>query len=137
MSRFLVYYSAKRMDFELECTHCKRMYTQACHLLRHLRDAHGLIAHSWCKICKQTFPDDISRNEHLRICHLGESFIECKRCGRNISYSYFNRHLKKCLGNRLFYCLKCRFIYMSEDDLNRHIEQFHEYKVLLEMPVSI
>ena len=124
------------MDIELVCIYCKKLFTQACHLLRHIRDTHGVSVHSWCKICKQTFTDENSRNEHLRFSHLGEGFVECKRCGRNISFSYINRHLNKCMGNRLYYCLKCRFIYISEDDLKHHTEQFHDYKVLLKMPVS-
>ena len=114
------------MDMEIECIYCKKSFTQGGHLLRHIRKVHGENVHSWCKICKKTFTDETSRNEHVRFEHLKEGSVECKRCGRNLSWTYINRHLNKCTGNRLFYCLKCRFVYMSENDLKHHNEQSHE-----------
>ena len=77
-----------------------------------------------CKICTLTFIKKSNLNRHFQNVHK-KSKYQCSKCTMVFTdESNKNRHSKKC--KITFPCLKCRFIYITQDDLLYHCYLNHD-----------
>ena len=107
-----------------DCSFCIKGFKHKRSLLRHIRVSHDKTVRYLCGKCLKTFVLKSTLDNHKKDAHKKEKYI-CRRCEGKYSKKWYGKHLKICRGSNLFYCEKCKYIYMTATDLEYHNEKNH------------
>ncbi|XP_030388466.1 zinc finger and SCAN domain-containing protein 12 [Scaptodrosophila lebanonensis] len=121
LARHLVAHAGKRV---YPCKYCPKSYVLSHHLSRHMRTHKQVSATFTCSICKNSFKTYHSLVDHS-ITHASTLLI-CPLCNEKIpDINCVNQHVEAHKESEPFQCGFCDAIFLSSEDLQKHIEGEH------------
>uniref|UniRef100_A0A8D8QX37 Zinc finger protein 26 n=1 Tax=Cacopsylla melanoneura TaxID=428564 RepID=A0A8D8QX37_9HEMI len=108
------------------CPLCKRNYTTAKDMRRHIREVHCHVRAYKCNICGKSFKSGRHVSQHKRRLHLGIKKVmhfnfECFHCGAKfISRTHLADHMTSHTGIKNHVCEICQSTYTTSRGLRRH-----------------
>ncbi|XP_002074854.4 zinc finger protein 250 [Drosophila willistoni] len=122
LARHLVAHAGKRV---YPCKYCNKSYLLSHHLSRHLRVHKQVSGTSFaCSICRETHQTYESLVDHSS--GHAEVDLVCPLCKENIlSTDQIQSHLQTHKDNERFACEFCDYIFLNQNQLQKHIEDDH------------
>lgn len=108
------------------CPLCKKTYTTAKDMRRHIREVHSKERSVKCNICGKSYKSERHVSQHKRRLHLGIKKVthfnfECFHCGSKfISRTHLADHMTSHTGIKNHVCNICQSSYTTSRGLRRH-----------------
>ena len=101
------------------CKYCNKCFTLKQNLVRHIKQEHINEQKNECRFCKSSFKDKSNLRRHILNIH-DKIKYSCTICNKTFSdKSNLLKHYNIC--RKVFPCVKCKTLYISQDDLNYQI----------------
>ena len=111
-----------------KCDFCKKLFTGARDLKRHIHTIHEGKKDYKCEVCSKSFSQGGDLKKHIHTVHDGNKDYKCEACGKLFSESsHLYRHIHRIHdGHKDYKYESCDKSFFQANHLKRHISTLHE-----------